>query len=42
LENWGVPPDIRVEMSPEDYARDDDKQLTAAVKTLMEEVNAKR
>jgi tricorn protease len=42
LENWGVPPDIRVEMSPEDYARDDDKQLTAAVKTLMESVNAKR
>jgi tricorn protease len=42
LENWGVPPDIRVEMSPEDYARDDDKQLTAAVKTLMEEVSAKR
>ena len=42
LENYGVPPDIRVEMSPEDYARDDDKQLEAAVKTLLDQMNAKR
>ncbi len=42
LENWGVPPDIRVEMSPEDYARDDDKQLEAAVKTILEQIASKK
>jgi tricorn protease len=38
LENWGVPPDIRVEHSPEDNATDNDRQLETAVKTLLEQM----
>lgn len=39
LENWGVPPDIRVEMAPEDYAQDNDKQLEAAVKAVLDQMS---
>ncbi len=42
LENYGVPPDIRVEMSPEDYATDNDRQLEAAVNTVLAQLPAHR
>jgi tricorn protease len=41
LENWGVPPDIQVEMQPDDYAADNDKQLEAAVKEILKEMDSK-
>ncbi len=41
LENWGVPPDLLVEQTPQDYARGDDKQLAAAVSTLLTDMRAR-
>jgi tricorn protease len=41
LENWGVPPDILVEQTPEDNASDSDKQLEAAVKSLLQQLPAR-
>lgn len=38
LENWGVPPDIRVEQTPEDNALDNDRQIEIAVRTLLKEL----
>jgi tricorn protease len=38
LENYGVPPDIRVPMRYEDYAAGNDPQLEAAVRRLIAEL----
>lgn len=35
MENWGVPPDIRVEATPADHARGRDPQLERAVRELL-------
>lgn len=41
MENWGVPPDILVEQTPEDNAADNDRQLETAVRVLLDQM-AKR
>ena len=41
LENYGVPPDIRVENTPEDNATDNDRQLEAAVRLLLAQIAVK-
>jgi tricorn protease len=42
LENYGVPPDIRVEMSPEDYASDNDRQLASAISIVVAQLPPRR
>lgn len=39
LENVGVAPDVMVEMSPEDLAADNDRQLAEAVRLLLEKLS---
>lgn len=41
LENWGVPPDIYVEMTPADYLSGQDPQLERAVQELLKQVDRK-
>jgi Tol biopolymer transport system component/C-terminal processing protease CtpA/Prc len=42
LENYGVPPDIRVENSPEDYTAGRDPQLERAIEEALKEAKAKK
>ncbi len=42
MENWGVPPDIRVERSPEDFLLGRDPQLQRAVEELLKEPGLKQ
>lgn len=42
MENWGVPPDIRVENSPADVAAGKDVQLERAVEELMKDRRVKK
>jgi len=41
MENWGVPPDIYVEQTPEDNAADNDRQLETAVRILLDQMAAR-
>jgi tricorn protease len=41
LENWGVPPDVSVDNTPEDFLKGRDAQLEKAVEVLKEELRAK-
>jgi tricorn protease len=41
MENFGVPPDILVENSPEDHLAGKDRQLEVAVQELLKELAAK-
>jgi tricorn protease len=38
LENYGVPPDVYVDNTPEDFLRERDAQLEKAVEVLKEEL----
>jgi len=42
LENWGVPPDYYVEITPADYLAGHDPQLERAAKELLKELKVKR
>ena len=42
MENYGVPPDILVEHTPEDHLADRDRQLETAVDKLLKEIQAPR
>jgi tricorn protease len=42
MENWGVPPDIRVPYSPTDYAAGKDPQLERAVQELLKDPRMKK
>ncbi len=42
MENWGVPPDLRVENTPEDYLAGRDPQLERAVNELLKHEKLKR
>jgi tricorn protease len=42
MENFGVPPDIRVDNSPEDNLAGRDRQLEAAVEELMKQLGGGR
>jgi tricorn protease len=42
MENFGVPPDIRVDNSPEDNLAGRDRQLDAAVEELMKQLGGGR
>jgi tricorn protease len=42
LENYGVPPDVYVDNSPEDFLKGRDAQLEKAVQLLQEEMNQKK
>jgi tricorn protease len=41
LENYGVPPDIYVDNTPEDFQKGRDAQLEKAVEVLKEEIKKK-
>lgn len=41
LENWGVPPDIYVEITPADYLAGKDPQLERATQELLKEIRSK-
>ncbi|MCC2669240.1 MAG: Periplasmic protease, partial [Armatimonadetes bacterium] len=42
LENWGVPPDVRVEYTPADSAADRDPQLERAIQELQKDPRLKK
>jgi tricorn protease len=42
LENWGVPPDIHVELTPADYLAGRDPQLERAVRELLKQLKPRR
>jgi tricorn protease len=42
MENYGVPPDVFVENTPEDFAKGRDAQIEKAVEVLKAEVAARR
>ena len=42
MENFGVPPDVFVDNTPEDFAKHHDAQLEKAVEVLRQELSSKR
>jgi len=42
MENWGVPPDIRVAYTPADYAAGNDPQLQRAIQELLKDPRMKK
>jgi tricorn protease len=42
LENYGVPPDVYIDNTPEDFLKGEDAQLAKAVSVLQEELKNKK